>query len=276
MKGAMMNAVPLPESRQQLLVDDPLYTRYELGELDWGGLIRRALDNGALDVWCPECERLSVYRVESGYGRDELAQKLSVKTWFTVEARCTRDHRTLGTGGRCDGRLVVLFARDGKFACKAGIHPPKTTLDLAGLDAAVTGELDAALREDLGRAVSLRAHGVGAGSFVYLRRVLAGLLEQAHRRAAAAPGWNESRYQKTGGAERVRLLAAELPPRVAETAPLFAILDRGADQLTEAECHAHFDLLFQAITILLRERNDGRLYAEAVGRAVQGGGAIEG
>lgn len=268
-----MSAIQLPESRQQLLVDDPLYTRYELGELEWGGLIRRALDNGALDVWCAECERLSVYRVESGYGRDELAQKLAVKTWFTVEARCTRDHRTMGTSGRCDGRLVVLFARDGKFACKAGIHPPKTTLDLASLDPTLTGELDAPLREDLGRAFSLRAHGVGAGAFVYLRRVLAALLEQAHRRAAAAAGWNESKYQKAGGAERIRLLAAELPARVVDTAPLFAILDRGVEELDEATSHAHFDLLFQAITILLRERTDGRVYAEAVGKAVQGGGA---
>lgn len=268
-----MNAVPLPETRQQLLVEDPLYTRYALDEVDWGALIRRALDNGALDVYCPECERTSVYRVESGYGRDELAQKLSVKTWFTVEARCTRDHRTLGTSSRCDGRLVVLFARDGRGACKAGIHPPKSVLDLAALDAAAGAELDGELREDLGRAIGLHAHGIGAGAFVYLRRVLGALLERARQRASAAPRWSQARFRAAGGAERIRLLAAELPPRVVESAPLFAILDRGVEELAEAECHAYFDLLFQAVTLLLRDRHDGRAYADAVARATPAGGA---
>jgi hypothetical protein len=270
-----MKSVPVPESRQQLLVDDPLYTRYELGEVDWGGLIRRALENGALDAYCPECERVSVFRVESGYGRDELAQKLAAKTWFTVEARCTRDHRTLGTGGRCDGRLVVLFARDGRGACKAGVHPPKSVIDLAELDAAAAGELEPELREDLGRAIGLRADGVGAGAFVYLRRVLGVLLDEARLRASAAPDWSESRFEAADAPGRIELLAAELPAQVVASAPLFSLLGRGVHELAEADALAHFDLFFQAISLILRARVDSRAYAGAAAKALGARSAVE-
>ncbi len=266
-----MKASPLPESRQQLLVGDPLYTRYELGATEWGGLIRRALENGALDVYCAECGRPSVFRVESGHGRDELAQKLAVKTWFTVEARCTRDHRAGAasgrTDGRCEGRYVVLFARDGAYACKAGIYPSKAVIDLAGLDPEVTGELDAGLREDLGRAVGLRGAGVGTGAFVYLRRVFEALLEQARERARRRPGFDDAAYRTADGAGRIALLAGELPPRVVENAARYAVLDRGVHELDEAEGLACFDLLLISIDLVLRERLESRLFAGAVARA---------
>jgi len=262
-----MKAVPLPESRQQLLVGDPLYTRYELGTTEWGGLIRRALENGALDIYCTECGRTSVFRVESGHGRDELVQKLAVKTWFTVEARCTRDHRSGAQAGRCEGRYVVLFARDGACAWKAGVYPAKAVLDLAGLDPAVAAELEPGLREDLGRAIGLRGAGVGTGAFVYLHRVFAALLEQTRERARARPGFDDAGYDAADGAGRIARLAAELPARLVENAARYAVLDRGVHELDEAEGLAHFDLLLLSIDLVLRERIESRLYAGALARA---------
>jgi hypothetical protein len=54
--------------------------------------------------------------------------------------------------------------------------------------------LGADAHREFSRAIGLAAHGVGIGSFIYLRRILENLIEEAHQAAQHSKGWNESAY----------------------------------------------------------------------------------
>jgi hypothetical protein len=87
-------------------------------------------------------------------------------------------------------RIVTCLYADGDCVVKIGQCP--SAADLAG------GEL-AKYRRVLGdglflefrKAIGLKAHGVGVDSYVYLRRVIERLLEDAHVNMKNSPNWDE-------------------------------------------------------------------------------------
>jgi hypothetical protein len=72
---------------------------------------------------------------------------------------------------------------------------------------------------ELNKAIGLAAHGVGIGSYIYLRRVFESLVEDAHQKAAMREDWGEEAYQRGRMNERVALLRHDLPEFLVETPP---------------------------------------------------------
>jgi hypothetical protein len=107
------------------------------------------------------------------------------------------------------------------------------------------------LYAELHRAVGLCAHGVGVGSFVYLRRVFESLLEGAHRIAQQDPGWDEGAYQRQRVEERILALQHHLPLFLVENRGLYRILSKGIHELAEEECLAHFPVVRSGIELIL-------------------------
>lgn len=83
---------------------------------------------------------------------------------------------------------------------KIGQYPSAADLAFGSLDAAFNRELEDGWRRELGTAVGLQSHGVGIGSFVYLRRIFEALLEEAHQQALSDSNWSE----ETGRPESLR------------------------------------------------------------------------
>ena len=50
--------------------------------------------------------------------------------------------------------------------------------------------------QELNRAIGLASHGVGIGSFVYLRRIFERLVEEAHSKAITSAGWDEDKSRE--------------------------------------------------------------------------------
>jgi len=63
---------------------------------------------------------------------------------------------------------------------------------------------------ELNKAIGLAAHGVGIGSYVYLRRVFESLIEDAHSKAKLSDGWIEEEYEK-GRMKEIIFRAEEFP-----------------------------------------------------------------
>lgn len=137
---------------------------------------------------------------------------------------------------------------------KVGQFPSKKACDFGILDPVFNRELDPPLRDELGAAVGLRAHGIGIGSYVYLRRIIEVLVEEAHKEAQKQPGWDEESYRRSRMVERIKLLEAVLPSTLVGSADTYAILSKGLHELSEDDCKAHFDVVFQAIQMILRRR----------------------
>jgi hypothetical protein len=253
----------LPE-RQIALVEDALYTTYDLSDLEAKTIGKFFRGEGSVDAYCLSCGRQSVFRISgASYGFDQEAEKVPKFGLLSVEARCNRDSGVSYLSS-CAGLLIVCFYRDSDNLTKIGQFPSRGDLDFGALDPVFSKELDENFRKELGTAIGLHAHGVGIGSFVYLRRIFEGLIEEAHRQAAQDREWDEPLFEKSRMAERIQLLHAHLPNRLVKTSHLYGILSRGVHDLTEEECKENFDILRRAILMILKERNEDREYGELV------------
>ena len=108
---------------------------------------------------------------------------------------------------------------------------------------------------ELNRAVGLIGHGVGVGSYVYLRRIMERLVEAAHQAATSDAGWDEQRYQDTTRFhEKLPLLRGHLPDFLVDQSEICSVLSEDLLDLEERECLEYFPVLRLAIETILDQK----------------------
>ncbi|MDR1699103.1 MAG: hypothetical protein LBR75_04705 [Prevotellaceae bacterium] len=106
------------------------------------------------------------------------------------------------------------------------------------------------------RAIGLSAHGVGIGSFVYLRRIFEYLISQAYEKAKLENTLSETDFSKARMDEKIDVLKSYLPNFLVENKTMYSILSLGIHELDENTCLAHFETLKVGIEIILDEQLD--------------------
>ena len=104
------------------------------------------------------------------------------------------------------------------------------------------------------RAIGLAAHGVGIGSFVYLRRIIENLVEATHLLAAKDQNWNEEAYGSARAVDKMKILGHRLPEFLTTNKFIYGILSKGIHELNENECLEAFPVLKDAIEMILDEK----------------------
>jgi hypothetical protein len=104
------------------------------------------------------------------------------------------------------------------------------------------------------RGVGLAAHGVGIGSFVYLRRIFEKLIEEAHTAAHQDAGFEEYKYRSARMDVKIEMLSRHLPSFLVENKSIYGILSKGIHELTEAECLGWFGPVRLGIELILDEK----------------------
>lgn len=260
-----MNDKPFKWLHQEVLIDSPPYKEFDFSGYDEKDFVNFLLGGAGLDAYCAKCEQVSVFRVVEtpSYQREEKSKNLPKHSGvITIKAECTRHADNFQN--KCTGELYFCLYRNRDKIIKIGQYPSKADLDFGSLDPAFSKELDENYRQELGRAIGLRAHGIGVGSFVYLRRIFENVIEEAHELAKSDKGWNEEVYRKARMPERIRLLKKQLPNRLVESSKLYDILSKGLHELSEETCLEHFDLIQKAILMILKERREEKDYKELV------------
>ena len=115
---------------------------------------------------------------------------------------------------------------------------------------------------EMRKATGLFAHGIGIGSFVYLRRIFEKLVDAA-RSIADPENEREAEFKKMRMTERVGELAAHLPPAVVKYKDAYGILSNGLHELSEAECRLHFPVVRAAVITMLQQRHEAAEKAKA-------------
>ena len=237
---------------EEWLVKTPLYE--EIAGSDPGdcyNAIQALLFRAApFDAHCVECKGPATFTPELDEARRTMilmgprgaAENYSrQQTLFTVTARCARNvtHRM----------EFVFLHRFKKEVKKIGQYP-----SLADLSKPETSQFVKVLGQDrvreLNTAIGLAAHGVGAGSYIYLRRIFESLVEEAHGLARSDANWDEDTYQRLRVVERVAMLNAHLPAFLVEHPQLYGILSKHIHELSEDECLQNFDAMKEAILII--------------------------
>lgn len=103
------------------------------------------------------------------------------------------------------------------------------------------------------RAIGLAAHGIGIGSYVYLRRIFERLVNGRFAEFKDAEGWRDEDYFRLRMDERIELLKDHLPAFLVENRKMYSILSLGIHELDEDTCRGLFPVLKGSISIILAE-----------------------
>lgn len=250
----MSIASTTPPTPEEFYISYPLYevVHFDESQSQQGWLIKYF--QGTIDTYCPSCRNHSIFRCSPR----EITQ--NPEAWvkdhmFPIVLTCSRDS---------DHQLYFLFRVRDRDMQKIGQFPSLADLNLFDVKkyAAI---LDKNLFKEFTRAIGLAAHGVGVGSFVYLRRIFESLIELASQEASLEPSWNQEAYANARVSEKILLLASKLPDFLVQNRALYGILSKGVHELTEDECLKAFPVVKVGIEIIL----DAKLRASEEQRKLQ-------
>lgn len=237
------NSYPSPI---EFLIETPLYevVRYEDADLELGRQV--VYFDEIFDSYCPECNSHSIF--ERKWGEHEYISNNSAG-WtnsgeFLIEIECTRNRK--------HRQLFVLKAVDQTLQ-KIGQFPSIAELNLFDVKK-YSKVLEKKYFRELTKAIGLASHGVGVGSFVYLRRIFEFLIEESHIKLSSSQSWDEEVYKRARMNEKIEILSAELPDFLVENKSMYSILSKGIHELSENDCLKAFPIIKIGIEIILDEK----------------------
>ncbi|WP_237233813.1 short-chain dehydrogenase [Pseudomonas sp. DR 5-09] len=197
-----------------------------------------------IDTYCPECNSHSIFRRQITGTISHNPDAWEGDGQFAIRLKCSRN---------TDHQLYFMFKVEGRTMQKIGQYP-----SLADLNTYDVRQYAAVLCKDdfkeFNKAIGLAAHGVGVGSFVYLRRIFEHLVDAAYQIAKSDNGWDDEPYRNGRMAERIQLLEGHLPEFLVENRSIYKILSQGVHELTENECLAAFPIVKMGIELVLDEK----------------------
>lgn len=227
----------------QFYIDTPLYEKFIFNNGNDVEPINILFFDQPFDAFCESCNKHTIFQRINDNGRPSDSSDWIDYPRRTATFRCSRDpHHLLFF-------LVKIDAEERSLE-KIGQYPSLATLSMYDVKQYQTVLAKDTFRE-LTKAIGLAAHGVGIGSFVYLRRIFEGLVEEAHVEAMVQPDWDEELYGKSRMGEKIELLAEYLPSFLVENKSMYGILSKGIHELSEDVCLAAFPVVKVGIEIIL-------------------------
>jgi hypothetical protein len=237
----------------------PLYTVFDLS---LGNNHQLATDiyyfSNNFDAHCLDCGKETTYQPQTRYGGQQLLEISENRNEdFTRIFHCTRNQ---------SHRVTVHFKLHKAKIIKTGLFP--SIADLSNHEIKkYKGVLDNESYNELSKAIGLVSHGVGIGSFVYLRRIFESLVEEAHKVATKNSPWDEDQYCRSRMDEKVLMLKNYLPEFLIANRSIYSILSLGIHSLDEQTCLDHFEAIKVSIELILDKKIEKRMREEKV-RAV--------
>lgn len=198
-----------------------------------------------MDGFCPFCRRASTFfKPSAGTRNYPDAYFLGLHELTEQELSCARNK---------SGHTITFYSLLSKGTLqKIGQYP--SFADIA-LDESkdYSKLLDKEDTSEFHKAIGLAAHGVGIGSYVYLRRIFERLIAKRFAEYRDAEGWDDASFKAMRMKERIEHLKDHLPEFLVSNAKLYSILSLGVHELDEADCLAFFPILRQSTIWILEQ-----------------------
>lgn len=108
--------------------------------------------------------------------------------------------------------------------------------------------------QDFSKAIGLYSHGIGIGSFVYVRRIFENLVEEMRIEAEKDSTWDNDQFNRSKMDEKIKMLEHLLPNILVVNRKLYGIISKGIHELSEQECLTLFPDVQIAIELILDEK----------------------
>jgi hypothetical protein len=228
-----------------------LYAEYQFTSLDelksvYGGGGDSIFSN-RFDGHCPYCNKVTTFT----FGRAGIVAGVS---WHLDNIRRRHSYERCDiTCARNDNHTVYFWLRLASMKVqKVGQYP--SLADIANDESKeFRGVLSKENSGEFHKAIGLAAHGVGIGSFVYLRRIFERLIQKRFDEHSGENSWKAEDFKRLRMDEKIEFLKKYLPPFLVEHGKIYSILSLGVHELNEENCLAYFEVMKNSITIILIE-----------------------
>ena len=237
----------------------PIYSSVEdKADKNFNHNLHQNLSGGdfGFDCYCIHCKRITPFKVirDRHHSKLNSAEEIGLLEdgVFTLHAHCQRFTSHI---------YSYIFRFKDDIVIKIGQYP--SLEDIATSDLArFRPVLEKEDFSELHRAGGLASHGIGIGSFVYLRRIFERLINRhyaSHVEAAGSiEGWTDMRIE-----ERIAAIADRLPNALVENRAIYSILSKGIHELDEETCKTYFPIVRSGIVAILEEDLQDREKARA-------------
>ena len=210
-----------------------------------------AYNNSQFDCYCVECRQDSTFRKDQhrNYYVSDLGTNFDGKNAIhTVITEHLCQRMPLHKQSRV---FIYNTVEQEPWIMKVGQYPSIEDLGSRSIER-FRNILGSEYFSELHRANGLYAHGIGIGSFVYLRRIFERLVYR-HYDEATTNGLNVSDFNQLRMVEKIKALESVLPPALVRFRAAYSILSKGLHELTESECKKYFGPLRLAIMTILEQ-----------------------
>lgn len=236
------------ESPKAFHLEMPPYHDFDLSiGMDEEKIYELLSNRKTIDAYCIWCDKEGVFRAYN-----YLSDNVSIPRWTTrhnglieIEYRCTRNE---------SHAYHTYYFKAGNFFTKVGQFPSVADFQIPQAEKyrKILGEEE---YKEFTRGIGLSAHGVGIGSFVYLRRVFENLIEEAHQKAKTEnKAFSDEAYMRARMDDKIEMVKEHLPEFLVENRSLYAILSKGIHDLGEDECLQYFETVKIGIEQILDEK----------------------
>lgn len=273
---------PSKNTFAQFLVNAGLYDKYEVTQTNIQDLIDVLCGNVRVNIFCKECGETRTYtmgevmfpmeghdgNVMRSLGKEleghQHVQKLrdtprpgeqnNESEWYWTNWQTQEYTRVMVFQYRCafdEQHFTDYVVRSFENTIvKIGQYPTVADMTFPELEnyKKVISKED---RKELRRAIGLYASGIGAGSYVYLRRIFERILFTARKNAGDAIG--EEVFNNAHVNQKITMLKDYLPNMLTSNPTLYGVISKGIHELSEEECLAYFPVVKDCIFMILDE-----------------------
>ena len=250
---------------EDLLVNKGLYDSCDISIDDLVEMEKRLskneYSNNTIDCFCIHCgtnrvfdfsnsevhEETGMMRIalgtEGGRARKPKREEIFnsyLNRRYVFTYRCTRD--------RQHTVLFDLIVTDDKIV-KIGQFP--SVADLVIPEIAKYKSIMGKQYSEYSKAIGLFSHGIGIGSFVYLRRIIEQLVFEKYKEHAAELPITEDEFGRLKFDEKIGALKNNLPTVLVENKNVYGIVSKGIHELSEDECRSMFPFIKVGIELIL-------------------------
>jgi len=151
---------------------------------------------------------------------------------------------------------------DDGILMKVGQFPSVADLEFEKLQKKYEKVLDKKYLKEFKRAVGLSAHGIGVGSFVYLRRIFENLIFQTFESNKEKIEIEGKEFKTKRMEDKIDILKSFLPSQLVKMKSIYGILSKGIHKLDDKVCLTYFSPLKLSIELILDQKIEEKKKAD--------------
>jgi hypothetical protein len=235
---------PEYSGHQDFFLKSPLYERRLMTAPQIEAFLSKVFK---FDGHCPYCRRSTTFTRKNGsiihLGTYTMSDLQKVERIGNVQFVCARNS---------GHELHFQYYLDESVVQKIGQFPSfaDVAIDESKEYSKLLDKQDVA---EFHKAIGLAAHGVGIGSYVYLRRIFERIIFNRFAQYKDIEGWDEAAFKGLRMKEKIDLLAKHLPEFLVKNSKIYSILSLGIHELDEKDCLSFFPVLRQSAIWILEQ-----------------------